>query len=493
MDVATHLERLTELHALFERWLFPRGFCLSRSFPTFVPSRWRLSRIGTHWLHVDPDMPFFRHVSREAELILLGDAFDLRAPARGGEEVAVDLLQKLDESESAFLSELDWVHGRFLILYQRSGESLRAVHDATGMRPAFHPRGGGLVASHASLAGVNTDASHSLHHGNKFGLRGRQTSFSDVVLLVPNHMLDVDSGEVTRYYPRERLPEVAAAEAVEEAVDVLVAAIGGVLHRFRGRVHASLTAGLDSRTTLAVARDGVADMRFFTYFRADDQDTDSTDRAVASALAADLCLDHRTIDLRSLLPELGRPLKALLDENSHYRHIHGAAWSYRLLFADSDGVHLRSNLSEIARGFYSHRCDKPPRTAEELAELYSSFSRHMSDADRTATRAAFAEYYEVTRFDEAAELRDARDLLYWEHRMGTWHSALVLESDIAFQTLSVFNCRKVLEVLMAPPLHERRAGTLFYGILRAAWPELLRYPVNPKADALAKWLSERKS
>jgi hypothetical protein len=91
---------------------------------------------------------------------------------------------------------------------------------------------------------------------------------------------------------------------------------------------------------------------------------------------------------------------------------------------------------------------------------------------------AFRQYLDLVRFDQRSGY-DAFDLFYWEHRMGTWHSQVVLESDPAFESHSLLNARAVLQPLMAVPVADRMAGTVFQRIIRQRLPELDDIPINP--------------
>jgi hypothetical protein len=88
---------------------------------------------------------------------------------------------------------------------------------------------------------------------------------------------------------------------------------------------------------------------------------------------------------------------------------------------------------------------------------------------------AFDEWMGATRFRAVIGI-DALDLFYWEHRMSCWHSNVVLESDFAFDTHVLFNCRWILERMLAVPVEDRCRASLFRQLVIDLWPELGTWP-----------------
>jgi hypothetical protein len=134
-------------------------------------------------------------------------------------------------------------------------------------------------------------------------------------------------------------------------------------------------------------------------------------------------------------------------------------------------VHLRSGLGEIGRAFY--RRSRPiisPFDAKAMADVFKP--RPMSD--NPGVLAMFERFYETSEFARI-ENYDPYDMLYWEHRMSTWHTGIVLGTDVAFDTFINFNNRRVLMPLLAAPLEERLTSAVFKKVIEILWPGLLRW------------------
>jgi hypothetical protein len=137
----------------------------------------------------------------------------------------------------------------------------------------------------------------------------------------------------------------------------------------------------------------------------------------------------------------------------------------------------------VGRAFYRKNDPYAPavRSGKQLARSYlrRSSSKKFGAGQRALIHRAFDEFFEATSFGAALELCDPYDLFYWEHRMGAWHSQVVLESDVAFQSLSLFNSRAILGAMMSAPLEARVSSQNMRALIQEACPECLHEPLNP--------------
>jgi hypothetical protein len=204
---------------------------------------------------------------------------------------------------------------------------------------------------------------------------------------------------------------------------------------------------------------------------------------IASNISKQLNLNFQVINLDKI--SLDEDFIKLSSINSHYKHLRKVSKWYYEQFYNSDLVHLRSNISEIGRAFYSKKLgDLRPLDAQVLLHLYSHpmIVNKFKEAPSLRSRyiEIFEDFIEATQFKKAAEYIDYRDLFYWEHRMGAWHSQVVAESDPGVDTVSLFNCRKILECLLAIDWYDRKSSKLYYYVIETNLPELQQYPINPK-------------
>jgi hypothetical protein len=487
MDVEALHEKLVGLDDGQSKDLFARGFLrLERDEDCrFVPAHYVRAHTPVGVFHHDARLPLVVARSGLCRLVLLGVAVDAETGESSLQGIADRLAERLRESREAFFEYVDWLGGRFVVFYRRGALGrVRAFSDATGMRALFqHREKAGIAGSHAALLAVNAgDAGESVDRKLpvKFGYPGLTTPYRAIDFVAPNTELELTSGRVFRFYPRTPIESHSTATAARKLVPLMQNLARG--YHDIAPVIFSLTAGVDARLALAMQRPLLDNAAAFTYYRKPEVDTDGADLYVAGELAEDLGLRWQVLRVRGYKAD--RRLDEIVKLNAQYAHLPRAAQFYRELWADDETLHIRSNISEIGRVFYWRRRNQRNSTNPDdwMRPFFNVLNRHQtpSEDDVERARAAFQEQFSRTDMASAVENIHYLDLMYWEHRMASWHSQVVAESDIAFESVSLYNCRKVPELLLSQPFRARRDATLYHECIRKAWPRLLDWPINPK-------------
>lgn len=388
---------------------------------------------------------------------IVGVVVDTSTSGRSATHIAGDLCEQLAVAESALLAMTDRLSGRFVILFKRRNESLRIVGDACGTRPVAYASGGGIAAMHAKLVADNLFGGpvEPLHTPFATGHPGRGTPYDGVRLLTPSTVLTLELGTVARFYPRGPIHRRAVADVTDEITGRLCAALRGLADR--SPLVMSLTAGRDSRATLAAVVDSQIPIETFTYVTNASSTHDDARRA--GEIAADLGLGHTVIaaDGSDVRPSFAAALAA----NTLRRH--GYQIYQRIFdhYRGRDVLHIRSNLVEIGRAYW-HQYDVDASTTDGIVSLYSRFQRKaLKPEELRVLTSLFEDFLLSTDFHSASQLGiDPRQLLYWEHRMGCWLSQAILEGDPAFETVNPWNCRNVLEALLSVSWEEQRRGAV---------------------------------
>jgi hypothetical protein len=443
-----------------------------------VLAGWRSERIGGWVARFDETWPHARAAAGDGvEVLLLGHAIDLDQPAAGGDEVARALAEARARSAEAFFAALDGLAGAHLILVRASGRH-ELVQDATGMEvAAYDTRGAPLVASHdaliAELRGYAVSdfarwwLAHPLVKAGGVYYPGISTRYEEIRILTPNTALDLDERRVRRFWPREPLPAVERDELVERGTADLRAQWPWLLERHRMTV--SITAGVDSRLTLASTYGHAARLHFHTYWGYHVRSL-VEDRRIATELAGRLGLDHAVFSLIGVPPdpELARvwprmlaPLPGTTVVDALRRNL------------PPHDLHVRSNLLELVRAYHgrNHVNRRDEFTPLKLAGL-------MRTAIANELAPHFAEFCAVAEFTPERKLNvHYTDLFHWEHRMGAWHSLGVRAQKVLHRTHVIFNCRRFLALMLGRPLEERIAADNVWALVRALWPATLEVPV----------------
>lgn len=486
-------EELLALEGTFGQHLFARGYLISASTADAAPSHWvEVSLPNAQSLWHDPRTPHVVAKSGRSRLHVVGDLYSVRHPRWSGHRVAKSLARAISRSDQHFYEALDMVHGRFVLLYYGgSTPSPRITSDATGMRAIFYAPGAPIVGSHAALVAAAIGEVRVPSPFLGYGQFGRSSGFGGVMLVTPNHELDIAASLMRRYWPREPIEAHTAQDSAELTRTLLAHSLAGVARRHT-RLTVSLTAGTDSRTSLAMTvREKITHrVHYVTYVRAAGQWIDDADLETSRMLVELFGLRHHVFKLADAGP-VPPEWRALLEANSTHPHLPTVAYVYAHSEEIVDSVHLRSNLSEIGRCFYLRKRTHmgAPTTGADLAEIYFHSMHHgiaPPTEGRSVAVAAFEEMFEATEFAAGARYVDGRDLFYWEHRMGSWHSQVVSESDVAFDSLSLYNSRAVLTAMLSAPQEDRLADTHLHELLYSVDPRLLEIPLNKRPGIKGK-------
>ncbi|HSP43791.1 MAG TPA: hypothetical protein VLO11_13030, partial [Luteolibacter sp.] len=296
--------------------------------------------------------------------------------------------------------------------------------------------------------------------------------YREIRRLPPNHELSVGTGAVRRFWPDKGFTPSTpdkAAEVVGETLRGLITAMHA-----RCPLAVTLTAGLDSRMVLAAARPVARDVLFVTSKKRDMLESDP-DLVISRRLAATLSLQHRIIDSDCQLREDFRELYFSSNQLCHEKWVFGAQAIHDALNLDKAAV--GGHVAEVARRYYimikSGLDGEEDFTPELLARATGLGQSALVVRAMERWKDGLGEVYN----------HDARDLLYWENRLGSWLASSQQEFLLAWnKILSPFNCRRVLEAALSvdPELRGGPDYPFFRSVIARLWPECLDLPINPK-------------
>lgn len=390
----------------------------------------------------------------------------------------------------ALQDRVDSLLGRFVILWQNAGH-LHIQHDALGLRGVYYTDGGHapVAGSHAQLVGEAVGASASAWSRKTFteetnirSAPGRATARNGVLTLTPNTRVDLTNRLVTRLFPtRARAAEPARFQETLESVITTTQRHLDNLLADRTDVVASLSAGYDSRLTLALSRHHASRISWFTYEFPDKAPTpaDEHDLGAATRLASLVDLPHTV--LSPTPADTPREFLSVLSANRFRAHSAPLAYTYLQDFP-GDALHLRSSAYGVASAYYLANGfpDDPvtPRYRMELASWFKCTDLHVLDA--------FDDLSRTTGFGAVGKHGyDELDFHLWEYREGVWLQSTLAESDAAFDTGVLLGSREVLSLLLSLPRGVRASHQHFLWMIRESWPELLEVPINGKQHQAA--------
>src|SRR5699024_6345083 len=443
--------------------------------PTFVAGP-ILDNFYVHpWTHIETagDASLF--------VIILGHCVPTRTELP--EDTAVHLLSRLRDGEGCFLQALDDYGGRYVIIFGSSG-NIRVVNDATGMRSVFYAANGGVVASHAWLV-EQALGGEIIRSGLPFryGYPGNLTPYARTKILTSNTYYWLTANIVRRFWP---IVEPAPRSIEGAATALLEASTNAFRAMADGRtVRLTLTAGLDSRTILAVALHAGISFEAYTY---GNQYSSKVDRLLATDLADEFAFEHRVLSDKVVDPVVAERLI-----ESHYS-LHHSSWvaSLQEYFDASDDVAVLGNALEIGRSNYTPQRRTgaaDPVTAETMAALHhvklgkgihQQIEQYGTERFWCESVTAFQTFIDDTGFDVVVGMLDPFDQFYWEHRMPTWQGVAMGERDFYGVPFIPYNSRRVFNAMLGAPFESRRNDEAVLRMIGMVDPRLLDFPINPK-------------
>lgn len=470
--------------------LYPRGFLYARDSVNVTDDlahfERRTTSRGTFWLSPETAFEF---VETDSSLIaLIGHAQYVSASAAVGDarEICGRLLEAWEDKGAAGVEEYLYdLGGRYALFILADQEQL-VYHDAHGMRSVYFAEGRSLVSSHERILADALDAapSRSTLSGLPLSLRWRHSHFTGIESLQPNHRLELGTGQQTRYFPFGENPYLSAPE--NNRLDLARRLWTDQIRLIaEGRnVALSMTGGLDSRVSVAMAREYWGSVKAFTYTAIPRQESAWSrsiyqDEAIVQQILEVVDIDHEFLR-RDEAPELTAAEKSTLAKNTAGHHGQWLLKLYQRSFPQADTVHLRANLHETARNYF-HKYRTPSEPLRGLRKLMRDQTLQRAAALEPRIDSVMSDFEEQIKLSGYAGLPagyEPLDMYYWELRQGRWFSEVFNETDCAFETAIPFNHRRLIDIALSFDSRQRQNGHFFKELINRTAPFLNFYGVN---------------
>lgn len=466
-----------------ERLSFRRQFIIGRR-PFNKFSTWGKTSIGDGWvITAHPELPVTRASSSEFDMVVLGYLLDPRDTALNNEEI-VEKVRRQVSSFDGLLKVMDGLGGRYVVVSCIEG-MVRIFSDCAGFRQIFFLMEDGHVvwcasqpALIAEVFAIKEDSSVMTDLGRlplfrdttEYWFPGNRTLIQNVLHLRPNHCLELTTGQVKRFWPSDRLQPHSLIECVERVAPLLQGLIESAVQRFD--VAFTITAGLDTRVLLAACRSAADKIYFFTHTHAR-LNEEGADIAVPRAMLERFGVEHHVVANDRPMDEA---FASIFNENVTAARARIGLNAYAIFShfqrLDKNPLVVNGVCGEITRCFY-----RLPRWFRLNGKALATLA-HM-----IGSRIAEEEFDDWLK--GAGEISDMGmnilDAFYWENRNANWSAMSYSEYDIAFESLSPFNCRELIATMLGTERSDRLPPrySLHEALIRQMWPELLEFPINP--------------
>jgi len=446
---------------------------------------WKRLRVEDNYLlTVHPDLPITVVHEKENKAILLGYAIDPYNPDLNDEGILKRFISG-PISIKTVSSGLQNLSGRFvLLIISPAGHWL--FHDACALRQVQYCRdtnGAIWCATQAeTLAerlGFNYDEevlsyrnTSAIYQTDKeeFWLINDRSPFQEIRNLLPNHYLDLQQGKTYRYWPEPNcIGTLSADESIELSKPILQNSIKAAANRFDLKM--GISAGCDSRKSLAAVKDVKDKIYFFTHTP---QVSNEVDMEIPAKLLPQLGIEHHKFDLQQMTDEFRRYYECSATWSRERRgHIAYTA----LQHFGTEATILNSNISEYSQVWFW--LPKSKINGEGLAILKS-------------LNHPFA-IHELQKWldgaQEACKKANMNILVLFDIELrARWVTAAIAEYDIAHETFIPYNNRHFFCLELSVNERIRRGRRLDYPtrLIKNMWVDVLREPINPEKRVIGK-------
>lgn len=429
-----------------------------------------------------PDLNISHFSKNDNSLTLIGYLIDPQRPGHNNEQILNRLL-----SEDLVLTELIKATfelcGNWILIYKKN-DKISLFHDCAGARSivytlvgktkelwcASQPR---LIADILDLNEekkaidfILTQKSKMTHN---YCWPVDSSPYSEIKRLLPNNYLDLNRGEIYRYWPDKEIGKLQKNDAIEKISKRLKGIMSAAAKRFDLAI--CLSAGGDSRLMLAACKD-IRQKVCVINGKSPGMSRKHPDIVIPKRLASRLKLDfHYIPPPKSADIDFNR----ILDMNAPYPSMETADMLQAVLgYYHLQKVGATGNILETAR--FGYNISKPAEI-KPSGEFLASITK--------MTNAQFAiEAFEnwLRSFDDVVS-HNIYDLFYLEQRCGSWLSNNCLIANTSWKEVFYpFNCRNLLiDFLSVPDDHRMPPDYIFFkDLMRNMWPGVLSEPINPK-------------
>lgn len=423
-----------------------------------------------HFQYNDMETTFYMEESKQ--IIVCGFIVDSHAERKTRNEIVAYLWSSKDVDE--LIERSKRFAGRFVIIYL-NGDEFIFLPDATSSIPVSYtvPEFELVVSSNPKIIADFIGFEESITareiksqateiHPLPYDL----SMYEQVKYVIPNHYLDCSTQRANRYFPKGEIATRDVDDVVMASVELLVNISTGYLEK--RQLSIPLTAGIDSRTVLAIFKKHIDAIPLYTFQHDGFNDT-TPDIAIPKQIAEQYKLDYRCIRTLDVPEDIAMNYRLELG-SSYNSYIAKNAYTYsktdiaKRTFLSGDIIPLvKSNFGKKAPEFLA--------TGWFLVTKTHNYSkRNKLEVDR---------WVEDVKLNTKKSIISKYDLFFWEHRIGKWVANNLMNYDLLTESLNVFNCREIIEMWLSVPRNKRFEESIHKKIIQILWPGLLEFPINP--------------
>lgn len=427
-------------------------------------------------LYVDDNLPLYSFTNGKVKIVLLGFAFSILDSNLNESEIVSNFPIEFP----AFLDYIDNLCGNFAIFYEKEG-ALKMYNDATAVLKIFYKIANNSIQAAASDPNfikevldleLDTDPESVKFYKGKYFTKksirlGNKTKYKNVFQVLPNHSLNLDNAEASRFFPREKLEPLSIEESVKKVFPYFDNVIDATAKRHQ--INCSMTAGWDSRMVVATTLKHKDKVKYYT-FRPDYFKDSNPDLTVPQKISKHLGLNYRWILKGDMIDQEAQENANASFDLMPQEGMVGILGGYKHIKANDDIV-LLGTVSEICKNFYDNVEISDGKSLAQAA-LFPVIPYTLNFFD--------AKYKDLKEHSQKFGY-DIRDLAHWEQDVTNFAAKRALYISFVTRAFSPFNSRKIIQTILAAPRKSRDTHMHKYykTYFKTYAPELNKFPVNP--------------
>lgn len=434
-------------------------------------------------LYLHPDLECKRGKNRVFELLIIGYILDPEFPALTDSEIHQELLRLGTFDE--VVHSLEKYNGRYAVIYS-DRDILRTLNDPTGFREIYYLEDKEKIAFGSTpdiiAEALSIDKTEDQDIINFFTSdeykkanctwMGQRTLYDNVLLLIPNHYLDLINGNMVRFWPDKTLKRIELEDCAQECADILKGTFESAVNRYD--LHMGITAGWDSRLLLSATKD-FKEKIFYYVNKPTSYSRKHKDISLPLKMSKRFNLNLNIVEIPSQYDEAFRDIMyrnnvlARDDLISVFQEVIRRKWDHTFTVSGT----LGNGVPRI----YKRIPDDIEVKGKHIAVFsgYNQLPYPVKDLDKWALEAkTICEKAGVNIMDLAQIEQDH------------WASLTSSEQDIAREEIRPFNNRKLISLFWS--LNEKYRYQFYplayIRIMQILWTEVLDFPLNPSTKSL---------
>lgn len=469
--------------------LYPRGFTFSTKQLGKLPENYKKINIIEKYFYAFDDnleentlIDDNKFIIIHGEFLHIGIDYQFTQPG-----LLKNLLDFYFNDYEKFLETLDYISGRYVIIIGNR-EDVMIFPDASNTRTTYFSLDENIISSHVYLI-----QDQFKHERNDYifelpdlnnGLMN--TPFENIKSMIPNHSFNFITKKVKRFFPRENNKFINYSE--DEKFTLIERFWKEQLNFYFSKYENfifSITGGGDSRFSLALLKEHLDKVQFFTYSRVKGEDNSSyagkiltLDYKIVSQMLQDINLNHRFMYFVDDKKEISQTVKNILSRNTIGQHSSFLIPHVQENYPQENLKHIRGNLLEIGKTRYYSQTYRESNMKELKKVFDNQYNKSKKEDAIDYVEQSYNKFVKDLKYGEGTYDYHLLDLYHWEIRMGRWHPEILNTHDIVFDTLSPFNHRALIDISLSFPYEKRRNEYMFKEIINRNYPILNFYGDN---------------